>query len=203
MDKKEINIFLKSFELQYSRTLVIIDFANVEKWKDNLGWKIGIQELARLVKNFTKGDKKLRRFYYGSDYGPNDKSDYMNDWSYNILERAKSNGFEVITKRVKYIHSTLSLNGFIKKCDLDVEMTVDILSMKDAFDQILIFSGDGDITYALQYLKNSFNKKIYVFGARNSIGREIIDALNQGIICKVIYIEDFQYRLNMDRFRYK
>jgi hypothetical protein len=55
--------------------------------------------------------------------------------------------------------------------------------------------------YAIRYLGEKYNKKAYVFGARNNIGREIIDAKNQGIIEGILFAEDFEYRLNMDRFR--
>jgi hypothetical protein len=60
MDKNEIKKFIEIFSEQNSKTMVIVDFANVEKWKGSLGWKIGIQELANLVKNFSKGDRNLR-----------------------------------------------------------------------------------------------------------------------------------------------
>jgi hypothetical protein len=74
MNKKEIKAFLESFADKQSRTIVIVDFANVEKWKEGMGWKVGIQELAVLSKHFSKGDKQLRRFYYGSDFGSDTRS---------------------------------------------------------------------------------------------------------------------------------
>ncbi len=203
MNKEEIRIFLDSFQQYQTRTLVIVDFGNVEKWKESLGWKIGIQELAKLVKHLTLGNKFLRRFYYGSDYGENEGSTYMKDWSYNIISRAQSNGFEVITKRVKYIHDNKFESGFDKKCDLDVEMTLDILRMKDEYDRLVIFSGDGDLSCVMKYLFNKYDKEIYVFGARSHIGREVIDGSKEGFIKKILYANDFEYRLNMDRFRYR
>ena len=203
MNKNEIKEFLQSFSDFQSRTLVIVDFANVEKWKESTGWKIGIQELAKLVKYFTIGNKSLRRFYYGSDYGKNENSNYMGNWSYNILTRAQSNGFEIVTKRVKYIHDKRFEGGFDKKCDLDVEMALDIMRMKECYDKLVIFSGDGDLACIMKYIFNEFKKEICVCSARNHIGREIIDGYKEGFIEKLIYIDDFEYRLNMDRFKYK
>ena len=52
-------------------------------------------------------------------------------WSEALLTRAKMNGFEVIAKRVKYIHSADNVFGFEKKCDLDVEMAMDMIMEKD------------------------------------------------------------------------
>ena len=65
MNQADIKKFLDSFSDKLSRTIVIVDFSNVEKWKESLHWKIGIQELAVLAKHFSKGDTDLRRFYYG------------------------------------------------------------------------------------------------------------------------------------------
>ncbi len=203
MNQTEIKKFLESFYNKLSRTIVIIDFSNVEKWKESLGWKVGIQELASLSKYFSKGDKDLRRFYYGSDYGDNNKSRTLTFWSENIIRRAKMNRFEIVTKRVKYIHDNKNPSGFSKKCDLDVEMTVDLIKLKDKYDYIILFSGDGDLIYTLHYLKTSFQKSSYVFGARNHISSETIDATNNQIIDKLLFIEDFEYRLNMDRFKYR
>lgn len=203
MNKAEIKTFLETFSDQLLRTIVIIDFGNVEKWKESLGWKIGIQELGRLSRSFSKGNISLRRFYYGSDYGPKEKSQTLSFWSNSILSRAKFNRFEVVDKRVKYIHNTNNTLGYDKKCDLDVEMTVDLIQMREDYDNIVFFSGDGDLVYAFKYLKENFRKNIYVFGARNHIGREIVDGLKEGVIKRLLYAEDFEYRLNMERFRYK
>lgn len=203
MNPTEIKTFLQSFEDKKSRTIVIVDFSNVDKWKNSLGWKVGIQELARLVKNFTFGNKSLRRFYYGSDHGRSEKNTQMVPWSKAILERAKYNHFEVVTKRVKYIHNNANKHGFDKKCDMDVEMAVDLIRLRDEYDNIIVFSGDGDLVYVLRYLKDVFGKTSYVFGARNHIGREVIDGIKEGVIQRILFAEDFESRLNMDRFRYK
>jgi uncharacterized LabA/DUF88 family protein len=199
MKPKQIKEFFQKYEPKRQRTLVIIDFANVEKWKMSLGWRIGIQELAMLVKNFSKGQRYLRRFYYGSDYGKQEMSTVLDPWSKGVLTRAKMNGLEVITKKVKYIHSADSVHGFEKKCDLDVEMTIDMIREKDNYDTIVLFSGDGDLAYALTYLRQEFDKEVYVFGARDHIGREMLDAKQNGIITNIFFAEDFEYRISMDR----
>ncbi len=201
MDQEEIKKFLKSFETKRERTIVIVDFGNVEKWKYGLGWRMGIRELASLIKHFTYGKRFLRRFYYGADYGSNEKSTELTDWSKYILRTAELNSFEVIKKRVKYIHNPNNVYGFEKKCDLDVEMTVDLIRERDNYDNIVLFSGDGDLVVALQYLKEEYGKQTITMSARGHIGREVIDAKRDGIIGGILYADDFEYRLNMDRFR--
>lgn len=203
MDQAEIKKFLESFIPKRERTIVIVDFGNVEKWKYGLGWRVGVRELAALVKHFTYGKRFLRRFYYGADYGPNEKSVELTDWSKYMLRTADLNGFEVIEKRVKYIHSLDNVHGFEKKCDLDVEMAVDLMRERDNYDNIILFSGDGDLIAALQYLKEEYEKRAIVMSARGHIGREVIDAKRNRVIEEILFADDFEYRLNMDKFRKK
>ncbi|MBI2045886.1 MAG: NYN domain-containing protein [Parcubacteria group bacterium] len=201
MNQNNIKQYLSGYMPRRERTIVIVDFGNVEKWKHNLGWRVGIRELAAFVKNFSFGQKFLRRFYYGADYGQKEKSIDLVPWSKNILRTADLNGFNVVDKRVKYIHSTDNIYGFEKKCDLDVEMVVDLIRERDNYDTVVLFSGDGDLVTAIQYLKEEYKKQAIIMGARGHIGREVIDAKRDGIIEEILYADDFEYRLNMDRFQ--
>lgn len=203
MNQEEIKKFLESFTSKRERTIVIVDFGNVEKWKYGLGWHVGVRELASLVKHFTYGKRFLRRFYYGADYGQSEKSVELTGWSKYMLRTADLNGFEVIDKRVKYIHNSDNVYGFEKKCDLDVEIAVDLIRERDNYDNIVLFSGDGDLIAALQYLKEEYRKQAIVMGARGHIGREVFDAERNKTIEEILFADDFEYRLNLDRFRKK
>lgn len=201
MKKEEIHKVLEDFNKTKDKNIVIVDFGNVQKWEESLGWKIGIKELANLIKYFSFGKQFLRRFYYGSDYGKDERSDTISSWSKAILDKAEMNRLEVVTKRVKYIHSQDNKYGFEKKCDLDVEMTVDLIRERDNYDKIILFSGDGDLMYAIRYLQETYEKNCMVFGARGHIGREVFDAKNDGIVSEILFADDFEYRLNRDRFK--
>src|ERR1700726_4030847 len=187
MNQDEIRTFLDSFAPKRDRTIVVVDFGNVDKWDNSLGWSVGIQELARLVKHVSVGNRALRRFYYGSDFGPKERSPALTLWSGNILGRADMNRFEVVTKPVKYIHDPHRTNGYEKKCDFDVEMAIDLVRMQAEYDQIVLFSGDGDLVYALRYLRDAFGKQSYVFGARGHVGKEVVDATREGVIQRLLY----------------
>lgn len=200
MKRGEIDKILADLNETRDRNIVIVDFGNVQKWEESLGWKIGIKELANLIKHFAYGKQFLRRFYYGSDYGKDENSNTISLWSKAILDKAEMNRFEVVTKRVKYIYSRDNKFGFEKKCDLDVEMAVDLIRERDNYDRIILFSGDGDLMYAIRYLQEVYKKTCVVFGARGHIGREIFDAKNNGIVGEVLFADDFEYRLNKDRF---
>lgn len=175
--------------------MAIVDFGNVEKWKNSLGWNVEIQRLAQVIKHFSYGAKANRRFYYGSDFGSSEKSEALIEWSRLILEKADWNKFEIVTKRVKYIRSANSAFGFEKKCDLDVEMAVDLIKYREAYDTVVLFSGDGDLMHAVRYLKDEFKKSCIVIGARDHIGREVFDAEKEGYVEKILFAQDLEYRL--------
>ncbi|HLC44008.1 MAG TPA: NYN domain-containing protein [Patescibacteria group bacterium] len=198
MTKTEITKFIAKLEKTKTRNMVIVDFANVDRWQESLGWAISIKKLAQLVKHFASGSKFLRRFYYGSDYGPKDKNTKLLPWSEKMLTSANYNGFEIITKRVKYIPDSRYQTGFIKKCNLDVEMAIDMIKEADNYDTGIIFTGDGDMASVAEYLAQNFKKDFYVFAARNHIGREIIDAKKKRIIKDILFVEDFEYRLSLN-----
>ncbi len=199
MNKTEITKFLNLLSKTLDRNIIIIDFANVDRWQDSLNWPVGINKLGQLVGHMSKGKKYLRRFYYGEDYGQKDKSTKLTPWSEKIIKQARYSGFEIISKRVKYIPDDKYETGFIKKCNLDIEMAVDLIKEKDNYDTAIVFSGDGDMAYVCEYINKELKKDIYVFGARNHVGRELIDCKTNKIIKDILFVEDFEYRLNLKR----
>lgn len=201
MTKQDITQTIEDIEKTKERNIVIIDVSNLIHWQDGLKWEIGIKELKNLIKHFTYGKKFLRRFYYGSDYGEKDNCDLLTPWSETVVNKARMNDFELCTKRVKYIKDKNYKNGYVKKCDLDVEMAVNLIKEKENYDKIIIFSGDGDLSYVLKYLKAEYNKISYIFAARNHLGKELVDCENEKTIKKILFVEDFEYRLNRNRFR--
>jgi uncharacterized LabA/DUF88 family protein len=200
MTPREITQFINNLSRNKDRNIVIVDFANVDKWQESLGWPVGIKQLSQLVKHFATGKQELRRFYYGKDYGPKEKSSKLSKWSNRIHTSAQYNNFEIISKRVKYIPDSKYETGFIKKCNLDIEMAIDLVRMVDSYDRAIIFSGDGDLECVIRLLKEEYDKTFYVFGARDHIGRELIDGQKDKVIDKILFVEDFEYRLNLKRF---
>lgn len=199
MNKNDIKKFLNLLSKTIDRNIVIVDFANVDRWQDTLNWPVGIKKLGQLVSYMSKGKKFLRRFYYGKDYGPKDRSKILTPWSDKILRQAQYSGFEIVSKRVKYIPDEKYETGLIKKCNLDIEMAVDLIKESDNYDTAIIFSGDGDLAYVCEYIHQEFKKTIYVFGARDHVGKELVDCKKNGVIKDIIFVEDFEYRLNLKR----
>lgn len=64
---------------------------------------------------------------------------------------------------------------------------------------MIIFSGDGDLAYVIKYLKEFYNKTVYIFAARNHLGKELVDCEKTKIIRKILFVEDFKDFLNRRR----
>ena len=161
MNKTEIKNFLNQLSKTLDRNIVIVDFANVDRWQDSTDWPISVNKLGQLNKYISQGKKYLRRFYYGMDFGPKDSSKLLLPWSEKILKQAQYSGFEIVSKRVKYIPDDKYETGFIKKCNLDIEMAIDLIKEQENYDIAVIFSGDGDMAYVCEYIHNIYNKTIY------------------------------------------
>jgi len=78
-------------------------------------------------------------------------------------------------------------------------MAVDLIRERDNYDTAIIFSSDGDMAYVCEYLHKEFNKAIYIFGARDHIGKELVDCKKNKVIKDILFVEDFEYRLNLNR----
>lgn len=199
MNHQEIDRFIQKLAKTKERNIIIVDFANVDRWQDSTRWPVGLKQLGKLISHLSYGKKFLRRFYYGEDYGQKDSSKELLPWSETILMNARYSGFEIVSKRVKYIPDEKYETGFIKKCNLDIEMAIDLIKEEKNYDTAIIFSGDGDLACVCKYIHENFGKKVYIFGARNHIGKELIDARSNKIIEDILFVEDFEYRLSLKR----
>lgn len=198
MDHKKISSWITHLAGSKERNIAIVDFANVDRWEDSLTWPVSVEKLGKLIKLFSS-KKPLRRFYYGKDYGINEKNTQLGNWSSRIHQAAEWNGFKIISKRVKYIPDPNYSTGYISKCNLDIEMAVDLIVEQNNYDNVILFSGDGDLAYVCDYLSSTLSKQIYVFCARDHLGKELIDAQTNGHIKQILFVEDFEYRLNLRR----
>ena len=98
---------------------------------------------------------------------------------YDAVERADNvslnftaeNGFSQILKPVKEIRQA---NGNVtKKCNLDVEIVLDMMATTNHYDTCVLLSGDSDFKRALEVLK-SMGKKFIIISTRSSISKELL-----------------------------
>lgn len=89
----------------------------------------------------------------------------------------------LITKPLKIIKQRDIEAGDIRKANFDVEIAVDAVVMVESFDTFILFSGDSDFDYLLQYLKKR-GKTTIVVSARHHVAKELIETSDKYIDLK-------------------
>ncbi len=169
---------------EYGKIFSFIDFSNVNKWfeNDNQDWSnkllaedeklsIDIEKLKLFADVFSQ----RVRTYYGED-PKNPKS-----LGFTYATRKIFGKRDVMTKDIQKIRHYLELEEQltakniitdenkeqyieIRKCNFDVEISVDAIKMLEHYDTFCIFSGDADFVYLNNFLKKK-GKKIIIIKA--------------------------------------
>lgn len=189
---QEVRSLIDRWRPLRGRTIVAVDYSNVRRWQDALGWEVSVNDLGRMAKACAS-HTSLRRFYCAADFGPDWRSMDIREHSKELITTATASGFEAVAKRVKYIREPERL---VSKCDLDIEIVTDLFALRDTYDRIVLFSGDGDFTPALVHLNKEHGKEIVVVGVAGMIGREIFDAHASGIVSTLMYADDLKHQLD-------
>ena len=81
--------------------------------------------------------------------------------------------FIVRKKELKRISIT-TLEGMTieEKGNMDVEITIDALHHKNAYDVAVFFTGDSDFLALITYLRRG-GKKVFIFSLRNNVSQEL------------------------------
>ncbi len=93
-------------------------------------------DYAKLLKQLV-GDRRLLRAYFYTGVDPD------NDKQKGFLMWMRHNGYRVVTKDL------VQLPDGTKKANLDVEIAIDMITMAEHCQAIVLLSGDGDLSYAL------------------------------------------------------
>jgi uncharacterized LabA/DUF88 family protein len=115
------------------RVAIFIDGANLFYAAMHLNLEIDYTKLLRCL---TKGRQLLRAYFYTPVDNTNEKQQGFLLWM-------RRNGYRVFTKELVY-----HLDGS-KKANMDVEITVDMLTLAKYCDTVILLSGDGDLAYAV------------------------------------------------------
>ena len=166
----------------YKRIFSFIDFSNVNKWfeHDTQDWNnkllVKDEKLAvdlEKLKSFADVFSARVRTYYGED--PKN----LKSLNFTYATRKIFGKRDVMTKDIQKIKHYLELeeqtmvknvntdeNGGkyieIRKCNFDVEISVDAIKMLEHYDTFCLFSGDADFVYLNNFLKKKGKKIIIV-----------------------------------------
>jgi len=167
------------------RISVFIDAANLEMSMKDL--YVNPKDIPDSLGNYTAEDlawrvsyKKLKQFIEsaGTTTGAAFYSvRFDNEHHDRFLSVIKRSGFRLITKPLKeYQDHTPDLPH--RKANFDVEIAVDATFNQDAFDTLILFSGDCDFEYLLKHLRGR-GKRCIVFSRAGHISKELLAAASQ------------------------
>ncbi len=115
------------------RVVIFIDGANLFYSALKLGIEV---DYAKLLCHLIQGRRLVRAYFYTG-------VDPLNDKQQGFLLWMRRNGYRVVTKDL------VQLPDGSKKADLDVEIAVDMMTLSAHCDTMVLLSGDGDLTYAV------------------------------------------------------
>jgi uncharacterized LabA/DUF88 family protein len=115
------------------KVAIFIDGANLFYAAMHLNLEIDYTKLLRCL---VKQRQLLRAYFYTPVDNTNDKQQGFLLWM-------RRNGYRVFTKDLVY------LPDGSKKANMDVEITVDMLTLARYCDTLILLSGDGDLAYAV------------------------------------------------------
>src|SRR5258708_33959146 len=123
-----------------SRIALFIDGANLYATAKTLGFDI---DYKRLLKEFQSRGTVVRAFYYTA---------IIEDQEYSslrpLVDWLDYNGYTVVTKATKEF---VDANGRRKvKGSMDIELAIDALELAANIDQMVLFSGAGDLRSLLE-----------------------------------------------------
>jgi uncharacterized LabA/DUF88 family protein len=93
-------------------------------------------DYVKLLNRLTEGRRLLRAYFYTG-------LDRTNDKQQGFLLWMRRNGYRVITKDL------VLLPDGSKRANLDVEIAVDMMTLAQHCDTLILLSGDGDLSYAV------------------------------------------------------
>lgn len=164
---------------KYKKTIVLIDAANIIYSNKNLKWSIDHKKLIKYLKERYNAKKII--YYAGLEL-----NDIKKEKFYKKLEKF---GFKVKIKPVIKFKGKYYWKSFkcpkckkrvnkkfqgppVKKANCDVELTIDAIKLSQTYNTLLLFSGDGDFSSLVEYLKTK-RKKTIVFSSIESCSKRL------------------------------
>ncbi|MEK7069668.1 MAG: NYN domain-containing protein, partial [Patescibacteria group bacterium] len=190
---------IKKKETPSARAIAFIDYANIKAWIRGKNLSVDLKALYSALKDAGVSDV---RFYYGTD-AKNDKIGSffrkLSSFGYSVTtkpvqyfkiallellnQQSNKRWLETMDAPLKtnLLDEAVRLDEqgiefFVPKANFDVEITADSLKVTKNYDQIILFSGDGDFAYLLKTLKKLGKRSVVVSGRKSLSGSLIKEA---------------------------
>lgn len=146
------------------RVMIFIDGSNLFFTQQLMGFDI---DYVRLVETLVGTNDLIRVFFYA---GIDMQTNQSTAWQFFMRKK----GFKLVTKPLA------TLPDGSKKANLDVEMAVDMVLLKDSYDTAVVLTGDGDLAYAVNKVVG-FGKQVEVVGSKLNTNSSLIEAADRFI----------------------
>lgn len=190
------------------KTCVFVDWANVYGWTKSLRKEVDPKKLYRYLKQYPQVQEI--NFYSGADKHPKSKEFLrrIKEIGFHIISKEvkyipvslDSSHFKNLSQEIKNslasienlkakdiekILQILSRSVLRRKCDFDMEISIDThQAMKNDFESFLFFSGDGDFAPLYKLLIN-LHKQVIVIFTHGHMGKEVYQ-IKKGIFTKAV-----------------
>ncbi|MDJ0516714.1 MAG: NYN domain-containing protein [Okeania sp. SIO2F4] len=150
-----------------NRLSIFVDGNNMFYAQQKNGWFF---DPRRVLEYFNRPEVKLiNAFWYTGLKDPQDQRGFR--------DALISLGYTVRTKILKEYYDDVS-GRYSQKANLDIEIVVDMFNTVDQYDEVVLFSGDGDFERAIELLRSK-NTHITVVSTEGMIARELRNVTDQ------------------------
>ncbi|PSB02487.1 LabA-like NYN domain-containing protein [Merismopedia glauca] len=153
-----------------TRLSIFVDGNNMFYAQQKNGWFF---DPRRVLEYFTKDSHitLVNAFWYTGLKDPQDQRGFR--------DALISLGYTVRTKILKEYYDDSS-GRYSQKANLDIEIVVDMFNTVEQYNQVILFSGDGDFERAIELLRSK-NTHITVVSTEGMIARELRNATDRYI----------------------
>jgi uncharacterized LabA/DUF88 family protein len=146
-----------------SRLSIFIDGNNMFYAQQKNGWFFDPRRVLQYFAN--RPDVNLMNAYWYT--GLKDVQDQR-----GFRDALISLGFTVRTRLLKEYYDDMTASRYFQKANLDVEIVIDMFNTVEQYDQMVLFSGDGDFERALELVRAK-NTHVTVVSTEGMIAREL------------------------------
>lgn len=163
------------------RFSIFVDGNNMFYAQQKNGWFFDPKRILDYFLNVEGGVTLVNAFWYTGLKDPQDQRGFR--------DALISLGYTVRTKILKEYYDDTS-GRYSQKANLDIEIAIDMFNTVDQYDQVVLFSGDGDFERAIELLRSK-STYITVVSTDGMIARELRNATDRYIDLNSIrkYIE--------------
>jgi len=153
-----------------TRLSIFVDGNNMFYAQQKNGWFF---DPKKVLEYFTRehDTRLVNAFWYTGLKDPQDQRGFR--------DALISLGYTVRTKILKEYYDDNS-GRYSQKANLDIEIVVDMFNTVEQYDQVILFSGDGDFERAIELLRSK-QTHIVVVSTEGMIARELRNATDRYI----------------------